>query len=378
MKHIFLAALSLVGLTPTRSETLIFSDDFTTLDFKKWQHELTLGGGGNWEFEQYRNNRTNTFVRDGVFHIQPTLTADAIGEATMKTGSMSIWGGSPADECTSNAFYGCERTGNGQNILNPIMSGRVRTVNSFSFTYGRVEVRAQLPKGDWLWPAIWLLPTDQEYGTWPASGEIDVVESRGNGKEKCPDGSSNDFGSTLHWGPNWDQDQWPQTTASFKGGEALSDGFHTYGLFWNETRLETYIDSPSNVVLSVDMSTTDFFTKGGWASGGQDNPWVGEGANAPFNRDFYLILNVAVGGTGGYFAEGMCDKPWSDKSSTAALDFWNKKDEWYPSWNYPLTNDSAMKVDWVKVYSLDEAEVGKGKEEVGGGAGKNGFLRTAK
>lgn len=51
------------------AETLIFEDNFDTLDFSKWQHELTMGGGGNWEFEIYRNNRTNSFVDDGVLHL---------------------------------------------------------------------------------------------------------------------------------------------------------------------------------------------------------------------------------------------------------------------------------------------------------------------
>jgi len=56
----------------------------------------------------------------------------------------------------------------------------LRTAESFAFKYGRVEVKAKTPVGDWLWPAIWLLPKDQEYGQWPASGEIDIFESRGN------------------------------------------------------------------------------------------------------------------------------------------------------------------------------------------------------
>jgi hypothetical protein len=65
------------------AETLIFSDNFDTFDMKKWQHELTMGGGGNWEFEIYRNNRTNSFVKNGVLYIQPTLTSEAIGLTTM-------------------------------------------------------------------------------------------------------------------------------------------------------------------------------------------------------------------------------------------------------------------------------------------------------
>lgn len=114
-----------------------------------------------------------------------------------------------------NAFYGCERsTGGGTgNYLNPIKSARLRTAESFSFTYGKVEVCAKLPRGDWLWPAIWLLPTDEQYGLWPASGEIDIMESRGNGPE-YPAGGHNTFGSTLHWGVNGQQNQFSRTTSS--------------------------------------------------------------------------------------------------------------------------------------------------------------------
>ena len=101
------------------------------------------------------------------------------------------------------SFYGCERVGDGGNIINPVSSARLRTAHSFAFTYGKVEVRAKLPEGDWLWPAIWMLPLKQgnffwifqdlsvfeifpffcmkkEYGLWPTSGEIDIMESRGN------------------------------------------------------------------------------------------------------------------------------------------------------------------------------------------------------
>ena len=78
-------------------EKLIWEDDFNTLDFTKWQHELTKSGGGNWEFEEYRNNRTNTFTRDGVLYIQPNLAVDYYGEETLRNGASAIWGGSPAD-----------------------------------------------------------------------------------------------------------------------------------------------------------------------------------------------------------------------------------------------------------------------------------------
>lgn len=64
----------------------------------------------------------------------------------------NLQGGSPADLCTGNNYWGCERAGNPTNLVNPIQSARLRTVNSFAFKYGKIEVIAQMPKGDWLWP----------------------------------------------------------------------------------------------------------------------------------------------------------------------------------------------------------------------------------
>jgi beta-glucanase (GH16 family) len=118
---------------------------------------------------------------------------------------------SPAEECTGNMFYGCFRSAPASgNVINPIRSARLRTVNSFSTRYGRVEVKAKLPVGDWLWPAIWMLPKHNDFGPWPASGEIDIMESRGNGVD-YPANGNNWFGSTLHWGPNWDQNRYQLT-----------------------------------------------------------------------------------------------------------------------------------------------------------------------
>jgi len=68
-----------------------------------------------------------------------------------------------------------------------------------------MEIRAKLPKGDWLWPAIWLLPKYNEFGNWPASGEIDLVESRGN-DASYSEGGNDCFASTLHFGPYWGMD----------------------------------------------------------------------------------------------------------------------------------------------------------------------------
>ena len=141
------------------ADTLIWEDQFDTMDFSKWQHEITMGGGGNWEFEWYSNNRTNSFVDEGVLYLQPTLTQENLGDTVLHSGDVNVWGGKYANECTSNAFYGCERNAAASgNVINPIQSARMRTAGKFSFQYGKIEIKAQLPKGDFLWPAIWMLP----------------------------------------------------------------------------------------------------------------------------------------------------------------------------------------------------------------------------
>ena len=98
-----------------------------------------------------------------------------------------------------------------------------------------------------------MLPTNQEYSTWPVSGEIDIMESRGNG-ESYATGGSNTYASTLHWGPSYDHNRYSMTHAEYTNRESLGDDFHTYGLYWTKDRLYTYIDSPKNIVLDVDFT----------------------------------------------------------------------------------------------------------------------------
>ena len=344
--------------TAIAAETLIFSDDFNTLDFKTWEHELTLSGGGNWEFQWYVNNRSNSYVRNGVLYLMPTMTADAIGEDTVRNGKVDIWGGSPADMCTGNAFYGCFRSAaDSGNVINPIRSARLRSTKALNFQYGRVEIKAKLPKGDWLWPAIWMLPANNEYGQWPASGEIDIMESRGNDPTTYASvGGSDSFGSTLHWGPAWDYNRYDLTHKDFKYTKSLGDDFHTYGLYWDATQLYTYFDTPDNKVLVVDFKKESFWAKGKFPQSFA-NPWVGESNAAPFNREFYIVMNLAVGGTNTYFPDGVGGKPWSNSDPHAPNSFYDAKGRWQPTWK---GEDAALQVDSVKVWSLGPT----GTEEV--------------
>lgn len=341
-QFLFLVA-STISVAVSDDPKLILEDNFDTFDLSLWKHQLSLSGGGNWEFEYYDNNRSNSYVKDGVLYLHPTLLADDIGEANLKGGyNLDIWGATPADACTGANFYGCFRTaGAGGNWLNPVKSASLRTAESFYFKYGKVEVRAQLPKGDWLWPAIWMLPRWNNYGNWPASGEIDIMESRGNAPS-YPPGGRDTFGSTLHWGPGWTEDLWSKTHQEYKHTSALSDEFHVYGLIWNETYIGTYLDTEDQKVLSYPINES-FWKLGGWG-GTWDNPWQAAGNNAPFDSEMYLIINLAVGGTNSYFPDGF-GKPWNNAESSAVNSFWSAKGQWYPTWTQP------MAIDYVKVWS---------------------------
>ncbi|ORX67351.1 gram negative bacteria binding protein 2 [Basidiobolus meristosporus CBS 931.73] len=342
----FLAFLLLLAFAQViAARQLVFQDDFDTFDVSVWRHDITLSGGGNWEFEYYYNNRSNSYVEDGVLYIKPTLTADRIGEAAvMNGGTIDLWGSDPANACTGNAFYGCKRSSNGNSILNPIQSALVRSYNSMNLKYGKVEIRARLPRGDWIWQAIWMLPKYEQYGPWPASGEIDIVESRGNAGG-YPDGL-NTISSTLHWGPSSVYNQYLKTTAKYTlpGDADFSQDFHIFTLEWDSTSIKTSVDN--NQVLEVPIKES-FWQRGNFPSD-FNNPWEGRGNDAPFDQEFYLIFNVAVGGVNGYFPEHPT-KPWSNQSPVAAKEFWLAKDEWLKTW--PDDEYRALAIDYVKVWS---------------------------
>lgn len=100
------------------------------------------------------NDTQNSYTADGALHLKPTFTADVFGETFLRSGRVVI----PPEECTQAALDGCDRQGMPDSIINPIRSARVDTWDSFHFKYGTVEIRAKNPGGDWIWPAIWLMP----------------------------------------------------------------------------------------------------------------------------------------------------------------------------------------------------------------------------
>ena len=250
--------------------------------------------------------------------------------------------------CTSTAPLDCIAVTNTTNgtIVPPTKSGRINTLKSASIKYGRVEVTAKMPQGDWLWPAIWMMPVNSTYGPWPESGEIDIAESRGN-NYTYPQGGNNIVSSTLHWGPNPANDGFWKTNVKRPAlHSTYSDGFNTFGVEWSQKYLFTYINSRLLQVLYVNFDTS-LWSRGGFPaidSNGTrlNDPWTNGALNAPFDQEFYLILNLAVGGTNGWFEDGVNGKPWLDGSARAKKDFYDARDTWLPTWTQPQMEVSKV------------------------------------
>jgi beta-glucanase (GH16 family) len=296
------------------------------------------------------NCSDNSFTKNGNLHIKPRLTSDYFGEAFLSNGRVVI----PRNECTNPEYDGCDKQGTPDSPINPVRSARIRTLNSFSFKYGTLEVRAKMPAGDYLWPAIWLLPTKNIYGNWPRSGEIDLVESRGN--EKLFSGLKNvgteQIGSTLHFGPKTDSNGWP--TAHYEKNQVpgFDTEFHTYKLVWTENKIQFFIDD--SVFGTVNVGN-GFWQRGKFGNSTLENPWINGTKIAPFDQEFHILINLAVGGNG-YFSDSFKNeaykKPWSNTSPYAVRDFWNGRKDWLPTWNYNKTDDANLQVDYVRVWAL--------------------------
>ncbi|MBK7861463.1 MAG: glycoside hydrolase family 16 protein [Archangiaceae bacterium] len=258
---------------------LAWCDEFdgADLDERNWSFDLSDGaflpsgpGWGNQEKEFYTARAVNARVESGRLKI-----------TALKDGPHHANG--PAYPSTYD-----------------FSSARLKTKGKVDFTYGRVEVRAKLPRGQGVWPAIWLLPTDEAYGGWASSGEIDLMELKGQ--------QSDVVHGTLHFGQMWNQNEWVSCQLTRAAG-SYSDGFHTYALEWSAESIRWFVDDklfatqaprggmkPTSTCLNesggamtptMNEHVTD--PTAGWYSAVADPP-------APFDRNFHLILNVAVGG----------------------------------------------------------------------------------
>ncbi|XP_078332515.1 beta-1,3-glucan-binding protein-like [Crassostrea virginica] len=319
----------------------VFRDDFNSFNKASYTVEVSSWGGGNGEFQVYTPEYNNLHAANGYLYLKPTLTIDhhAFDNGKLYNGRMdcnSLWGA-----CTNSVNWGCDRTSFGQEILPPIMSGKV--TSHAAIKYGRVNVRARIPRGDWIWPAIWMLPRDNHYGGWPRSGEIDMMESKGNLRavEGGSDHGVSYIASTLHWGPDYQHNAYYLTHKGKHANGGDWHGWHTYSLEWTDQHIITYVDNQE--IMHITTPSQGFWN---WAHFQGHNIW-GNSHNAPFDQYFHLLLNVAVGG--GYFGDNAqynTPKPWHGGSSHPMRDFWEHRGDWLPTWH---GDDVAMLIDYVEM-----------------------------
>lgn len=254
---------------------LVWSDEFngTNLDENKWSYQYGNGteygaiDWGNNEKEYYTDK--NTKVEDG------NLIIEARKEDT------------PIKYGDKNYYYS---------------SSRIRTLWKFSKIYGKIEAAITMPAGQGLWPAFWMLPDDTDvYGKWASSGEIDIMEAKGR--------LLNKIWGTIHFGNEWPNNTSSGSSYTFPEGKDIT-GKHVYSVEWEPGEIRWYVDGEL------------YYTANNWFSQGDNEPGPYT-YPAPFDKNFHLILNLAVGGD----YDGGLEPDESFKSA-------------------------QMKVDYVRVYDL--------------------------
>ena len=233
---------------------LVWSDEFDeqNIDRTKWDFDSGNGinGWGNGELQYYTGEPKNAFVKDGMLHVR------VLKESYRSFGY------------TSSRLKTRKKDGS------PLFCQR----------YGRFEFRAKLPTGRGIWPALWMMPQDNKYGGWPSSGEIDIMEARGQDPTRIL--------GTLHFGSRGPAHAHASREYVLPRGGSIAD-FHVYVLEWTPGRIRWLVDDQPYATQSFWWSSSRTRADQGARSAKQADlyPWP-----APFDQPFYLIMNVAVGG----------------------------------------------------------------------------------
>lgn len=298
---------------PVSDWTLVWSDEFSgdSIDTKNWNYELNCQGGGNNEQQCYTDDPANAYVADGMLNIVALPAAE-----------------------------GAEK---------PYTSARLNTRKKADFKYGRIEMRAKLPQGQGSWPAFWMMPTDSVYGTWPKSGEIDIMEAV-NLKVANEDGLESKIYGTLHYGKDWPDNAHTGKAFEFAQDMNPADTFHEYAVEWQEGEIRWYVDGylyatqrQSEVRYNADGEAVGLKHRGWFAeyfeqgTGELETHWD----SAPFDQYFYIILNLAVGGD------------WPENVNDLGVDA------------QAFADGQTYSIDYVRVYQCAvDTDTGKGCETV--------------
>jgi len=218
---------------PKDESKYLWHDEFDgeNIDSKKWTFEIGTGasGWGNNEWEYYTDRKENTYIKDGVLHIR----------------------------ANKEDYEGSKYT-----------SARMITKGKFSFTYGTVEARIALPVGKGIWPAFWLLGQNIDAVSWPACGEIDIIETVN---------SENIVYGTNHWANGSEYATYGNNTGNYRDQKFELDvtQFHNYKFTWDDKYIRMFVDDFMYHEILIENNTGD---------------------TEEFHKPFFFILNVAVAG----------------------------------------------------------------------------------
>ena len=211
------------------SSPYLWHDEFDFVDTTQWSFETGASGWGNNEWQYYTNRSENAFVQDGVLHIR----------------------------ANKEDYEGAQYT-----------SARMTTKGKFSFTYGTIEARIALPTGNGIWPAFWMLGENIDAVSWPACGEIDIIEAVND---------ENVVYGTNHWQYEGGHAHYGNPPKDYYGTSKVLDitQFHNYKMVWNEKLIAMYVDDFKYQEIAIENAK--------------------DGLEA-FLKPQFLILNVAVAG----------------------------------------------------------------------------------
>lgn len=208
--------------------SLVWADEFDGpgIDPSNWTYDLGANGWGNQELQNYTNSEANSYIDQGNLIIR-------------------------AEKLAGDQFS----------------SARLKSIDLREFQFGRVDVRAVVPGGQGIWPAIWMLGANFSEIGWPDCGEIDIMESIGSDPRRVH--------GTAHWGIDPSQHMYLGGSTAVPIPQTLADEYHVYSVEWEQDEVRWYFDNEEYFSITPDNMN---------------------GQPYPFNASFFLILNVAVGG----------------------------------------------------------------------------------
>ncbi|RZF33475.1 hypothetical protein LSTR_LSTR010131 [Laodelphax striatellus] len=305
------------------SGQLIFDTDFSVGIGDNWTNEVHFNNDES-EFVVFDNSTSNSFSKFNLLTIQPTLLNDYYGEGFPLKGHLDL-----SDRCTSREQI-CNKSTTGFSILPPVISARLTSDNSFSFKYGILEMKAKLPRGDWVIPELWLQPKRHRYG-YANSGTITLAKAFGNPSLTL---NGKEIGNNLLTCGLQVKDK-AQTFNKSKETGLWSDDFHVFKLEWTDKKIVFFVDNEE---------------LGGWD--GKSSPLIeGFDTLSPFDQEFYLVLGIHVGGyfdiPDGTLSNGKL-KPWSNTDPKRMTRFYEDLNNWHASWN----EKTKLQIDYIKVWAI--------------------------